>query len=46
MFDIKWIRANAEAFDAAVSRRKGDSTRSTDLHAIDDRRSDIIGRRN
>ena len=46
MFDIKWIRANAEAFDAAVSRRKGVSTRSSDLLAIDDRRRDIIGRLN
>ena len=24
MFDIKWIRANPEAFDAALGRRKGD----------------------
>ena len=42
MFDIKWIRANAEAFDAAVSRRKNVSVRSSDLLAIDDRRRDII----
>jgi seryl-tRNA synthetase len=46
MFDIKWIRANAEAFDAAVSRRKGISVRSSDLLAIDDRRRDIIVRLN
>ncbi|KRA42666.1 serine--tRNA ligase [Devosia sp. Root635] len=46
MFDIKWIRANAEAFDAAVSRRKGISVRSGDLLAIDDRRRDIIARLN
>jgi seryl-tRNA synthetase len=46
MFDIKWIRANAEAFDAAVSRRKGVSVRSADLLAIDDKRRDIIGRLN
>ena len=46
MFDIKWIRANAEAFDAAVSRRKGISVRSSDLLAIDDRRRDIITRLN
>lgn len=46
MFDIKWIRANAEAFDAAVSRRKGVSVRSSDLLAIDDRRRDIIARLN
>jgi seryl-tRNA synthetase len=42
MFDIKWIRANAEAFDAAISRRKGVSVRSSDLLAIDDRRREII----
>ena len=46
MFDIKWIRANTEAFDAAVSRRKGISVRSSDLLAIDDRRRDIIVRLN
>mgnify|MGYP003666711622 CR=1 FL=1 len=46
MFDIKWIRANAEAFDAAVSRRKGSAARSSDLLAIDDRRRDIITRLN
>jgi seryl-tRNA synthetase len=46
MFDIKWIRANADAFDAAVSRRKGVSVRSSDLLAIDDKRRDIIARLN
>lgn len=46
MFDIKWIRANTEAFDAAVGRRKGVSVRSADLLAIDDRRRDIIVRLN
>lgn len=46
MFDIKWIRANAEAFDAAVSRRKNVFVRSSDLLAIDDRRREIIGRLN
>ncbi|MDB5585136.1 MAG: serS [Devosia sp.] len=46
MFDIKWIRANTEAFDAALSRRKGIVTRSADLLAIDDRRRDIIVRLN
>jgi len=46
MFDIKWIRANPEAFDAAISRRKGVSVRSSDLLAIDDRRRDIIVRLN
>ena len=46
MFDIKWIRANAEAFDAAISRRKNVSVRSSDLLAIDDRRREIIVRLN
>ncbi|MBN9336216.1 serine--tRNA ligase [Devosia sp.] len=46
MFDIKCIRANAEAFDAAVSRRKNVSVRSSDLLAIDDRRREIIVRLN
>jgi seryl-tRNA synthetase len=46
MFDIKWIRANAEAFDAALARRKGVAVRSADLLAIDDRRRDIIVRLN
>lgn len=46
MFDIKWIRANAEAFDAAISRRKNVSVRSSDLLAIDDRRREIIARLN
>ena len=46
MFDIKWIRANTEAFDTALSRRKGIVTRSADLLAIDDRRRDIIVRLN
>ncbi|HEY0034794.1 MAG TPA: serine--tRNA ligase [Devosia sp.] len=46
MFDIKWIRANAETFDAAVSRRKNVSVRASDLLAIDDKRRDIIVRLN
>ncbi|MCS6760930.1 MAG: serine--tRNA ligase [Candidatus Devosia symbiotica] len=46
MFDIKWIRANADAFDAAISRRKGSSASAADLLAIDDRRRDIITRLN
>ena len=46
MFDIKWIRANAETFDTAVSRRKGISVRASDLLAIDDKRRDIIVRLN
>jgi seryl-tRNA synthetase len=46
MFDIKWIRANAEAFDVAASRRKGVSVRASDLLAIDDKRREIIARLN
>ncbi|WDR03353.1 serine--tRNA ligase [Devosia algicola] len=46
MFDIKWIRNNAEAFDGAMSRRKGEFARSVDLLNIDDRRRDIITRLN
>ncbi|WP_172122962.1 serine--tRNA ligase [Devosia sp. 919] len=46
MFDIKWIRANPEAFDAGMSRRKGVPVRAADLLAIDDRRRDIITRLN
>src|SRR5215217_6786893 len=42
MFDIKWIRANAEAFDAAVSRRKGVSVRASDLLEIDEQRRSAI----
>ncbi|WDR05759.1 serine--tRNA ligase [Devosia rhodophyticola] len=46
MFDIKWIRNNAEAFDAAMLRRKGDFATAADLLNIDDRRRDIIVRLN
>jgi len=46
MFDIKWIRANTEAFDLGLSRRKGIAVRSADLLSIDDRRRDIIVRLN
>ncbi len=46
MFDIKWIRANSAAFDAALARRKGVSVRAADLLAIDDKRRDIIVRLN
>ena len=46
MFDIKWIRSNPEAFDAALSRRKNISVRASDLLAIDDRRREIIVRLN
>jgi seryl-tRNA synthetase len=42
MFDIKWIRANAEAFDAALARRKGVTVRASDLIALDERRRAVI----
>ncbi|MDP1731153.1 MAG: serine--tRNA ligase [Devosia sp.] len=42
MFDIKWIRANAEAFDAALARRKGGYPKAQDLIAIDERRRAVI----
>lgn len=46
MFDIKWIRDNPDAFDAAMARRKNVSVRSADLLAIDERRRQIIVRLN
>jgi len=42
MFDIKWIRANAEAFDAALARRKGVAVRAQDLIELDERRRAVI----
>lgn len=42
MFDIKWIRANAEAFDAALARRKGVAVRARDLIELDERRRAVI----
>src|SRR6187402_893139 len=42
MFDIKWIRANAEAFDAALARRKGVAVRAKDLIELDERRRAVI----
>jgi len=42
MFDIKWIRANAEAFDAALARRKGVPVRAKDLIELDERRRAVI----
>ena len=42
MFDIKWIRANAEAFDAALARRKGVNVRAKDLIELDERRRAVI----
>ena len=46
MFDIKWIRDNPDAFDAAMSQRRNVSVRSSDLIAIDERRRQIIVRLN
>ncbi|MHA6299028.1 serine--tRNA ligase [Devosia sp. CAU 1758] len=46
MFDIKWIRDNPDAFDAAMGQRKNVSVRSADLIAIDERRRQIILRLN
>jgi len=45
MFDIKWIRANAEAFDAALARR-GLPAQAASLIAVDDKRRAIIVRLN
>jgi seryl-tRNA synthetase len=42
MFDIKWIRANAEAFDAALARRKNVSVRAADLIGLDEKRRSVI----
>jgi len=44
MFDIKWIRDNPDAFDAAMSRRKNVSVRSSDLIEIDERRRAAEGK--
>ena len=42
MFDIKWIRANAEAFDAAMARRKNIGVRAADLIGLDEKRRSVI----
>jgi seryl-tRNA synthetase len=42
MFDINWIRANPEAFDAALARRKPPQPRAAELLAIDARRRAAI----
>ncbi|HVW91355.1 MAG TPA: serine--tRNA ligase [Devosia sp.] len=42
MFDIKWIRANAAAFDAALSRRKGNFPKAAELIALDEERRQVI----
>lgn len=44
MFDIKWIRASPEAFDAALGRRKGDYPKAAELIALDERRRAVIAR--
>ncbi len=41
MFDIKWIRANASAFDRALERR-GAAPESASLLALDDRRRALV----
>jgi seryl-tRNA synthetase len=46
MFDIKWIRDNPNAFDAAMAGRKNVSVRSQSLIAIDERRRQVIVRLN
>jgi seryl-tRNA synthetase len=43
MFDIRWIRTNPEAFDAALSERRGVPYSSADLIALDDARRAAIG---
>jgi seryl-tRNA synthetase len=42
MFDIKWIRANAEAFDTAMARRKNIGVRAADLIGLDEKRRSVI----
>lgn len=42
MFDIKWIRANSEAFDRALARRRGETRRAADFLALDDARKAVI----
>lgn len=42
MFDIKWIRANPEAFDKAMARRKGVTIRAENLVRIDEQRRAVI----
>src|SRR5690606_23973273 len=44
MFDIKWIRANPETFDAALGRRKGDYPKAAELIALDEQRRAVIVR--
>ncbi|MCP1335975.1 serine--tRNA ligase [Futiania mangrovi] len=43
MLDIRWIRENADAFDAAMTAR-GAEARAADLVSMDDRRRSLIAR--
>lgn len=45
MFDIKWIRANPDAFDSALARR-GLPPESANLLALDDERRALVQRMN
>ncbi len=42
MHDIRWIRANAEAFDAALATRNGTYPSAADLIALDEQRRAAI----
>jgi seryl-tRNA synthetase len=42
MFDIKWIRANEQAFDTALGRRNGQYPKAADLVALDEKRRTVI----
>src|SRR5690606_21018932 len=45
MFDIKWISANPEAFDAALAKR-GLSPLSASLVSLDDKRRSVVAELN
>jgi seryl-tRNA synthetase len=42
MFDIKWIRANEAAFDAALAKRNGSYPKAAELIALDEKRRSAI----
>lgn len=42
MFDIRWIRANPEAFDAGMAKRNGSYPRAAELIALDEERRRVI----
>ena len=44
MYDIRWIRENAEAFDRGLTRRGFSETSSSELLALDDTRRAAIAR--